>query len=84
MRLTEREWLETKREFGNVSGRPRHLYRLTADGRRRALATERERGGLMRLLRRSQRGDLMSATRNDFPTQLLVFLHDRVPAALQP
>ena len=26
----------------------------------------------------------MSATRNDFPTQVLAFLHDRIPATLQP
>jgi PadR family transcriptional regulator len=51
MRLTEREWLETKWEFDDENGRPRHLYRLTADGRRRARATDRERAALMRPLR---------------------------------
>lgn len=51
MRLTEREWLETKWEFDDVSGRPRHLYRLTAEGRRRARATEPERGTLRRALK---------------------------------
>ena len=41
MRLAERGWLETKWEI-EESGRPRHMYRLTADGRRRARASERE------------------------------------------
>jgi PadR family transcriptional regulator, regulatory protein PadR len=36
MRLTEHEWLETKWEFANDRGRPRHMYRLTATGRRSA------------------------------------------------
>jgi DNA-binding PadR family transcriptional regulator len=49
MRLTEREWLETKWEFDAASGRPRHLYRLTAEGRRRARATEGERKAWRRL-----------------------------------
>ncbi len=50
MRLTERGWLETKWEFDDVSGRPRHLYRLTADGRRRARAADQEHGASSRLL----------------------------------
>jgi DNA-binding PadR family transcriptional regulator len=34
MRLEKRKWLETRWEDPGVAGRPpRHLYRLTADGR---------------------------------------------------
>jgi len=34
MRLERREWLETRWEDPSVAGRPpRHLYRLTAEGR---------------------------------------------------
>ncbi|HEX9155962.1 MAG TPA: helix-turn-helix transcriptional regulator [Nitrospira sp.] len=47
MRLAEREWLEAKWEFDDVGGKPRHLYRLTAEGRRRARATELGRGASM-------------------------------------
>ena len=36
MRLNERNWLETKWEFAPDNGRPRHLYRLTGEGRKRA------------------------------------------------
>jgi PadR family transcriptional regulator PadR len=50
MRLAEREWLETKWDFQDGGGRPRHMYRLTPDGRRRARAAERE-GGVLRLLK---------------------------------
>jgi PadR family transcriptional regulator, regulatory protein PadR len=42
MRLAEREWLETKWDFDDESGRPRHMYRLTAEGRHRARAAEEE------------------------------------------
>ena len=43
MRLTERDWLEAKWEFDDESGRPRHVYRLTAEGLGRARAMERKR-----------------------------------------
>ena len=39
IRLTERGWLETRWELGGDQGKPRHMYRLTAGGRRRALAS---------------------------------------------
>jgi PadR family transcriptional regulator, regulatory protein PadR len=50
MRLTDHKWLETKWEFDDARGRPRHMYQLTAEGRRRARAIVRERGALIRLL----------------------------------
>jgi len=50
MRLTERDWLEAKWEFDDATGRPRHLYRLTAEGVRRVRAVERERQAPMRVL----------------------------------
>jgi PadR family transcriptional regulator PadR len=50
MRLAERKWLETKWGFEDGGGKPRHMYRLTSDGRRRARAAERECGPL-RLLK---------------------------------
>lgn len=50
MRLAAREWLETEWGFDEGGGKPRHMYRLTSDGRRRARAAERECGPL-RLLK---------------------------------
>lgn len=38
VRLTEREWLETRWEHAEENGKPRHMYRLTAEGRRSARA----------------------------------------------
>ncbi|MBZ5532560.1 MAG: PadR family transcriptional regulator [Acidobacteriia bacterium] len=32
MRLAERDWLETRWEHAGENGKPRHIYRLTADG----------------------------------------------------
>ncbi len=32
MRLAERDWLETRWEHSDDNGKPRHIYRLTADG----------------------------------------------------
>ena len=50
MRLSEREWLETKWELADGEGKPRHLYRLTAEGGRRARVAAKERVGLVRRL----------------------------------
>lgn len=45
MRLAERSWLETRWEHTDGSGKPRHMYRLTAEGRRAARKTlEANRG----------------------------------------
>jgi len=38
VRLTERKWLESRWEQADGEGKPRHMYRLTADGRRAARA----------------------------------------------
>ena len=51
MRLSQRQWLETKWEFADALGRPRHMYRLTAEGHRRARAAVSESGALLRSLR---------------------------------
>jgi PadR family transcriptional regulator PadR len=48
MRLAERGWLETKWEF--PEGKPRHMYRLTADGRQRARVIAKERQAEIRQL----------------------------------
>lgn len=50
MRLTERDWLETKWEIAEDAGKPRHMYRLTAEGRRRARAAIKERAEVLRRL----------------------------------
>jgi PadR family transcriptional regulator PadR len=50
MRLAESEWLETKWEHAEENGKPRHLYRLTAEGRRKARAAVRESGPVARSL----------------------------------
>lgn len=34
VRLTERKWLEARWEHSDGEGKPRHMYRLTAEGRR--------------------------------------------------
>lgn len=39
MRLAERDWLETRWEHADETGKPRHVYRLTAEGRRAARET---------------------------------------------
>lgn len=45
IRLTDRGWLETRWEDSPEPGRPpRHLYRLTAEGRAQALAAGRGGG----------------------------------------
>jgi len=51
MRLAERGWLEAKWEFDDASGRPRHVYRLTGDGRRRAHAVAQQSTDSIRRLR---------------------------------
>ncbi len=38
VRLTERKWLEARWEHPDGEGKPRHMYRLTAEGRRAARA----------------------------------------------
>jgi DNA-binding PadR family transcriptional regulator len=42
IRLADSGWLETKWEHAEENGKPRHLYRLTAEGRHKARATLRE------------------------------------------
>ena|SRR5947209_9347972 len=51
MRLAESEWLETKWEHAEENGKPRHLYRLTAEGRRKTRAALRESAVVIRDLR---------------------------------
>jgi DNA-binding PadR family transcriptional regulator len=46
MRLTKLEWLETRWEEPTGVGRPRHLYRLTSEGREWARQELRAAGGL--------------------------------------
>jgi len=36
VRLTERKWLESRWEQAERDGKPRHMYRLTGEGRRAA------------------------------------------------
>jgi PadR family transcriptional regulator PadR len=36
MRLADRGWLETRWEQANQTGKPRHMYRLTAEGQKAA------------------------------------------------
>jgi PadR family transcriptional regulator, regulatory protein PadR len=36
VRLTERKWLEARWEQADGDGKPRHMYRLTSEGRRAA------------------------------------------------
>lgn len=36
VRLSERSWLETRWQHAEENGKPRHMYRLTAEGRRTA------------------------------------------------
>jgi PadR family transcriptional regulator PadR len=43
VRLAEQEWLETRWEYADETGKPRHMYRLTAEGRRAARAAVQER-----------------------------------------
>ena len=38
VRLTERKWLEARWEHPGGEGKPRHMYRLTLEGRRAARA----------------------------------------------
>ena len=42
VRLAERKWLKTRWELPEENGKPRHLYRLTGEGRRMARAALRE------------------------------------------
>lgn len=36
MRLADRGWLETRWEHADQTGKPRHIYRLTAEGQKAA------------------------------------------------
>ncbi|HEX7961979.1 MAG TPA: PadR family transcriptional regulator [Terriglobales bacterium] len=38
VRLTERKWMEARWVYAEDEGKPRHMYRLTAEGRRSARA----------------------------------------------
>lgn len=51
MRLTERKWLEARWEHADADGKPRHMYRLTADGRRSARAFVEKAGSAAKGLR---------------------------------
>jgi DNA-binding PadR family transcriptional regulator len=42
VRLAERKWLETRWALPKENGKPRHMYRLTGEGRRMARAALRE------------------------------------------
>jgi len=56
MRLSERGWLEAKWEEAQEPGRPpRHLYRLTSDGRERAREQLAEGEGAEKKLARKLR-----------------------------
>ena len=50
-RLTERGWLESCWEHAEENGKPRHMYRLTAEGRRAAGAACAKRTARRRVLR---------------------------------
>lgn len=43
MRLSERQWLESRWQHADENGKPRHMYRLTASGRRAAMSALQER-----------------------------------------
>jgi DNA-binding PadR family transcriptional regulator len=50
VRLAERKWLETRWEHADENGKPRHMYRLSAAGRRMAqAAVQRASVGVKRL-----------------------------------
>ncbi|WP_263366848.1 PadR family transcriptional regulator [Edaphobacter bradus] len=52
MRLSDAEWLETRWEESSVPGRPpRHMYRLTQDGRSGARAATKDASVPARLTR---------------------------------
>lgn len=36
IRLAQRQWVESRWHLADENGKPRHMYRLTADGRRAA------------------------------------------------
>jgi|SRR6185312_10074192 len=55
VRLTEREWLETRWEHAEENGKPRHMYRLTAAGRRSARASVQESAVSLRSLKLAYR-----------------------------
>ncbi|MGC2741790.1 MAG: helix-turn-helix transcriptional regulator [Candidatus Angelobacter sp.] len=55
VRLTEREWLETRWEQAAENGKPRHMYRLTAAGRRSARALVQESAVGLRSLKLAYR-----------------------------
>lgn len=52
MRLSERGWLESKWEQPEENGRPRHVYRFTSSGRKRAQAALAERKDIYRVGKR--------------------------------
>lgn len=48
MRLSQRGWLESRWEQSEENGRPRHVYRFTPAGRKRAQAVVAERKSIYR------------------------------------
>jgi len=49
MRLSQRGWLESRWEQPENNGRPRHVYRFTSAGRKRAQAAVAERKSISRV-----------------------------------
>ena len=52
MRLSERGWLDSRWEQPEDNGRPRHVYRFTSGGCKRALAVVAERRSVYRVGKR--------------------------------
>jgi DNA-binding PadR family transcriptional regulator len=50
VRLADCKWLEARWELPKENGKPRHMYRLTVDGRRMARAALREADVRLRAL----------------------------------
>jgi DNA-binding PadR family transcriptional regulator len=50
-RLADQKWLEMRWEHAEENGKPRHLYRLTAEGKRRARASLHENAIGLRALK---------------------------------
>jgi len=51
IRLAQRQWVESRWHLADENGKPRHMYRLTADGRRAAAAAVAGRSKQRRVLR---------------------------------
>ena len=49
MRLSQRGWLESRWEQPEDNGRPRHVYRFTSSGRKRAQGVIAERKAIYRV-----------------------------------